>query len=724
MRLDRLSCVLQSSSASTDETSVFSTMTQPDSLDLLFRPRSIAVVGASPVRESPRNILLRVLLKHGFDGRVYPVSPTHDEIEGLKTYKSVLDLPEIPDIALIITPAKTVPALIDDCGAKGTRNAIVFSAGFEETAAGKTLAVELAGAARKHGITVIGPNCQGIWSVRNKTMLTYSPAAMNLERAQAAPIAIISQSGALAGALASALHRGGLGCSYLVSVGNETVFDALDALSWVVEQDDVRVAALYIEGLERAERILEIAQRARRRGVRIVILKAGKSEVGQQTTASHTGKIASSHAVYADVLRQAGVVLLHSLRELLTAVDILSFMRLPRMSGEPEAGVSMLSSSGGAAALLADHSSEYGIPLARLSAETAARLDELLPDFARKENPIDLTGQINAVRTLFRDTCRLVADDPHTEAVVLQHASSGRQWLTNDGEFYKEVARDVPLIVSFIGDVLPMDIRNEYRDAGVLLSPEPSETMHALALLYQLRDYQSLPPLPVRKPLPRRATPQDWAQIMSYCSDAGATPAKWAILSPSDRAVSACSDLQYPVAVKVLPGDAAHKSELGLVKLGVQSPAEVDGIAADFRQRLGKPDAGILVQEMANDDGIEVVLSFLRQTDFGPVMSIGSGGVAIELYRDITHLALPVTAGQVRLALGRLKLWTLLRGFRGKPAADVDALVEAAVRLGDAFESCPDTQEFELNPVIVGPRGHGLRVVDALVVGGSCQQVS
>jgi acyl-CoA synthetase (NDP forming) len=508
----------------------------------------------------------------------------------------------------------------------------------------------------------------------------------------------------------------------MVSVGNETVFDALDALSRVVEQDDVRVAALYIEGLEHAERILQIAQRARARGVRIVVLKAGKSQVGQQTTASHTGKIASSHAIYADVLRQAGVVLLNSLREFLAAVEVLSSMAFPRESGDPEGGVSMLSSSGGAAALLADHSSESGIPLARFSAATAARLQELLPDFARKENPIDLTGQINSVTNLFRDTCRTVADDPRTEAIVIQHASSGRRWLHEDGEFYKEIARDLPVIVSFVGDVLPAETRKEFRDAGVLLSPEPAETINALALLYKLRQYHSLPALREHTPLPPRAAPQGWAETMAWCSDAGATPAKWTILRPSDCAAIACSDLTYPVVVKVLPSDADHKTELGLVKLRVCSPADVDSVAADFRQRLGNPDAGILVQEMVDEGGVEVVVSFLRKTDFGPVMSIGTGGVAIELYRDVTHVALPATADQVRAALGRLKLWTLLQGFRGKPAADVDALVDAAVRLGDLFLACPEIQEFELNPVIVNRRGRGLRVVDALVVGPSRQQ--
>jgi acyl-CoA synthetase (NDP forming) len=240
--------------------------------------------------------------------------------------------------------------------------------------------------------------------------------------------------------------------------------------------------------------------------------------------------------------------------------------------------------------------------------------------------------------------------------------------------------------------------------------------MNALALLYKLRRYQSLPALPERTALAHRAAPRSWAEIMAYCADAGATPAKWTILAASGRAAIACSDLKYPVVVKVLPSDAEHKTELGLVKLRVSSATEVDSIAADFRVRLGKPDAGILVQEMVDEGGIEVVVSCLRKTDFGPVMSIGTGGVAIELYRDVTHLALPVTPDQVRAALGRLKLWTLLKGFRGKPAADVDALVDAAVRLGDMFLSSPDIQELELNPVIVSPRGRGLRVVDALVV--------
>lgn len=688
-------------------------LAQTTSLDALFRPRSVAIVGASPTRGNARNSLVRALLKHGYEGKVYPVSPTHAEIEGHKAYKSLSELPETPDVALIITPAKTVPGIIEECGAKGTRNAIVFSAGFEETEEGKEIAEQLAAAARKHNVTVIGPNCQGIWSVRAKALLTYSPAAINLHEVRHAPIAIVSQSGAIAGAIAGALHRNGLGCCYMVSVGNETVFDALDALEWLVEQEDARVVALYIEGLDRAERILDIAKRAHARGKRIVLLKSGRSEIGQATTASHTGKIASSYAVYSDVLEQAGVVALDNLREMLVAMEVLAFMPNPRNSTDPDAGLSMLSSSGGAAALLADHSHELGIPLAEFGPDTAARLEQILPAFARKENPIDLTGQINSDTSLFRNTLIAVAQDPRTEAIIIQHANSGRRWLKDDGEIYKEVAKEVPVIVSFVGDTLPDETRKDYREAGVLLSPEPSEAMNAISLLYKLGKYK--PDTTPARTLPaKRPAPQGWQETMAFCNDAGATPVNWLVLQPADRAETACAKLKYPLVVKVLPSDAEHKSEMGLVKLRVGTPADVDRIAAQFRDKMDKPQAGILVQEMA-DDGVEVVLSCLRQTDFGPIISIGTGGIAVELYRDITHLALPVSADQVRTALKKLKLWTLLQGFRGKPAADVDALVDTAVKLGDLFLATPDIKEFELNPVIVGAKGKGLRVVDALL---------
>jgi acyl-CoA synthetase (NDP forming) len=679
-----------------------------------LQPRSVAIVGASPQPGTPRNALVKNLIKHGFRGAVYPVTPSHAEIEGLKAYKTVGELPEVPDVALVITPAQTVAGVIAECGNKGIRNAVVFSSGFEEVEGGQENARQLAEAARNHGVAVLGPNCNGLWSVRQQAIMSFSGAALKIENINHAPVAVLSQSGALAGAIGTSLNNAGIGLSYIVSVGNETCLDVLDAASAIIEQDDVRVVALYLEGLENAGRILGLAQRARERGVQIVALKTGRSAVGQDATASHTGKIASSHAVYAAVFEQAGVIEVDSIADLVAAVEALAFLRDPRDSQHPKGGVSVLSASGGAGALLADHSSERSIAMAEFQPATVDKLASILPSFARKMNPIDLTGQVNTVPTMLSDACETVVADARTEAVIVQFASTVRRHLLANAEVFKKLAREVPVFLSIIGEDIEPEIRKDFREAGVLLCEDPSAAMKALSLLYRRCNAMRLPALARRAPLPPRPAPLAWADMMQFCEDMGVTPAKWVVLGPEDRAGKACAHLSYPLVVKALPSEAEHKTEMGLVKLRVQSAEEVDALAQQFRVRMGKAQAGILVQEMVGD-GVEVVLACLRNADFGPVISIGMGGVAIELFRDVTYLALPVSEEQVLAALRKLKLWTLLQGFRGKAAADADALARAAVRFGDLFLASPQVQEFEINPVIVRPQGQGLAAVDALV---------
>lgn len=692
-------------------------MTDKTTFARFLQPRSVAIVGASPQAGTPRNALVKNLLKHGFQGAVYPVTPSHAEIEGLKAYKNLGELPEVPDVALVITPAHTVAGVIAECGQKGIRNAVVFSSGFEEVEGGQENARQLAEAARLHGVAVVGPNCNGFWSVRQKVIMTFSGAALNIEKINHAPVAVLSQSGALAGAIGNSLNNAGMGLSYIVSVGNETCLDVLDAADAIIEQDDVRVVALYLEGLDDASRMLRIAERARERGVQIVALKTGRSAVGQDATASHTGKIASSHAVYAAVFQQAGIIEVDSIAELIDAVEVLAFMRDPRDSQDRKGGVSVLSASGGAGALLADHSSERGITMAEFDVSTVEKLNVILPSFARKTNPIDLTGQVNTVPTMLRDACEAVVADSRTEAVIVQFASTVRRHLVANADVFKALAREVPVFLSIIGEPVEPELVKNFRDAGVLLRGDPSAAMSALSLLYRRRDAMRLPKLKPRQPLPQRAVSGDWSDMMRFCEDSGVTPAKWVVLSPNDRATQACAHLSYPLVVKALPSEAEHKTEMGLVKLRVASPDEVDALAEQFRQRMGKPQAGILVQEMVGD-GVEVVLSCLRNADFGPVISIGTGGVAIELYRDVAYLALPVSEEQVLAALRKLKLWTLLQGFRGKPAADVEALAGAAVRFGDMFLASAEVREFEINPVMVRKKGEGLAAVDALVTTG------
>jgi acyl-CoA synthetase (NDP forming) len=512
------------------------------------------------------------------------------------------------------------------------------------------------------------------------------------------------------------LQKTGVGCTYVASVGNETCIDILDVLQWMIEQDGIRVIALYIEGLSEAARIIPLAERARERGIQIVAVKTGRSAVGQKATASHTGKIASSHAVYTNVLHQAGVIMVRSLAEILAIVEVLGFLPNPRPSREDKAGIAVLSASGGAGALLADHADEFGIPMAEFSPATEGRLEKILPEFAHKANPVDLTGQIYSIPNLFRDSCAALGADTRTEALVVQFAGGGRRNLQENGDAFRDAAREgaFPMILSFVADKTDSATQASLRSEGILIADDPAVTMRALSWLYERRTYSSRPKAEHRPLLPIRACPSAWDDIMQFCNEAGMAPAKWTLLKPTETAGTACAGLKYPVAVKVLPEDCAHKTELGLVKLRVQTAEEADSLASAFRGKLQNTGLNILVQEMI-EDGIEVVLSCLWNADFGAIMSIGSGGVAIELYRDVAHLALPVSPHQVREALKRLSLWTLLQGFRGKAAGDVDALVNAAVKFGDMFLATPELSEFEINPLMVRTAGKGVAAVDALV---------
>lgn len=688
----------------------------PRQLDNIFKARKVAVVGASPERGTPRNSVVRVLLQTDFPGDIYLIHPRHKEVEGLPCYPDIASLPEVPDVALVITPSQTVPGIIAECGAKGVPTAVVFSAGFEEMEEGKALAVELLETANRHGVALLGANCQGAWSVREKTVLSFGAAALRLTELRHAPVAILSQSGALAGAIGFQLQTSGIGCSYMVSVGNETQLDVLDFLDWIVEQNDVRVVVLYVEGFRDGARLLPIAERAKANGVQIVALKSGNSSLGQSATASHTGKIASPHAIYRDVFEQTGVIAIDSLADVLAVIETLTYLPGPRISGDAKGGVSALSISGGACALLADHADSYSVPMAEFSPKSAKALEKLFPNFARAINPADMTGAVRSQPTLLDDSLAIMTEDPRTEAFIMQFSSSGRRDLGEKGALFKVAAQEkrLPTIMSFAGEQPSVELRTEYRESGVLFCQDPMATIKALDWLYRRERYSARPVAEKRAALPVRSAPVEWGETMSVLSECGIGAPGWRVLGPDEKAAQTCRDFVYPLVVKVLPSEADHKTELGLVKLRVTSPEDVDALADSFRKTLKKPDAGILIQEMV-DRGVEVVLSCLRNTDFGPVLTVGLGGMGIELFRDVVHLALPTDATQVGNALRNLKLWTLLKGFRGKPKADIAALTEAAVRFGDMFLAMPNVDEFEVNPLMVLPEGSGLVAVDALI---------
>lgn len=685
-------------------------------LDKIFRARSVALVGVSANAGKLNGAPLRILRMTGFPGPIYPVNPKYAEIEGIRCYARIADLPEAPDVAVVMVPARAVPDAIEACGRRGTHAAVVISSGFEEVSGSTCLVERLKAACRTHQIALVGPNCEGVWSVRNRVLLTFGSAARR-EQLSHRPVAILSQSGSLAGSIARHLQDSGFGCAYVVSVGNETVLGILDYLEYMIAQDDVRVVLMFLEGLKDGDRLLVLAERARSRGIVLVALKGGNSRIGAAAVASHTGKIATPYAIYRDVFEQAGIVSVNGLVELIEAAEVFSTLPLPRHSPGRNGGIAVYSIPGGTRALTADLCEQHGVPLAAFEPETVAALKRNLPEFGYAQNPTDITGQLLSQPELFHETLGIVARDPNSEGLMIQLANRGPQ----DAHHYRETMRQVaattgvPVVISFLGDALPGNERRAFAEDNLICARDPADAVRYFSWLYQARRIlrrptRSEPAQTVAAPAKATA---DWAGCMALLAAAGIATPRWSLLDAGQFAASACSTLRFPVALKAMPQDAEHKTERGLLRLKLANARDVDAAAQQLRAILGDADATLLVQEMVSG-GVETVISVIRNEDFGAVLAIGSGGVMIELAGDLGYLALPADASEIDALVGRLKLERLLEGFRGAPAADRAALIEAALGLSRIFSAAP-LQELEINPLIVLPRGRGVMAVDVLV---------
>ena len=693
-------------------------------LDRIFHARSVALVGLSSDPRKMTGAPLGILRQSGFKGAIYPVNPKVTELGGLRAYPSIAALPEAPDVAMIMLPAQKCAQAVRDCAAKGTRAVVILSSGFEETDSGHQAAADLAAAARDNGVALVGPNCEGVWSVAARTVLTFGSAAKR-DVFYHAPVAILSQSGAMAGAIARHLQNDAVGCAYVVSVGNETVLTIADYMEWMIRKDDVRVVLLFIEGLRDGARLLSLIRQATSRGIRVAVLKSGNSKAGMEAAASHTGKIACEFNIYRDLLAGAGAILLESLTELIAAGEVLSVASAPQASTlnngrDGQDGVAVFSIPGGTRALMADQCEAHGVPLSTFARSTVAQLKQALPEFGGVENPTDLTGQVLSHQGLFDRTLSIIAGDPHTEALVVQVANRGPTDVMERTALLGQIASDtgVPVIVTFLGDSLPASDRAKLRALRVLCARDPAEAALFLGWLYKARAAS----LAVRaveivgKPTLDLAVtaPTNWAETMLWLAACGVPVPRWFVVAAGDNVAQLCAGMG-PVAVKALPEDAAHKTELGMLALNVQGAVAITEEASRLRSALNKPSAGILVQEMVSE-GVEVLLSATQNPDFGPVLTIGLGGISVELFRDVAWLVLPTDDASVRNAIASLKLSEVLKGFRGKPPADIDALVEAIIAFGKQFVATrPALLEFEINPMLVLPQGGGVIALDALV---------
>jgi len=682
-------------------------------LDRLFNPASVAVVGATA---DPRRVggrVLENLRRHHYPGRVFVVDRGAAAAGTGDALATIEALPAIPDVAILAVNADRCPAAVDALGKLGTRNTVVLAGGFEESGdAGSALAKRLHHAAERYQMNLVGPNSQGIWSLPANLVLAFGSETSRPDLVRG-PVAVISQSGSLAGAVATQLQDAGVGICYLISAGNETDLCLADYLEHLLDTGGVRVAACYVEAVRDGPRLVRTLARACELGVDVVILPAGLSDSARRTARSHTGKMLSSTRVLREVCRQHGSLTVGSVRELVEACRVLSLfpVRLP-----PAPRIGIVGISGGMLALMADSCERHHLTIPRLREETEAALQAILPPFSMPANPVDLTGAILERPELLPEAVKTIGEDPIVDAVVIGLDNRGYDRVSELGDLGAPGWHSPKPVVEVLWHASPSRDRAMERElaaAAILVVDEPADVGAQLAWLSK------------RHPAGRnlegggawiKAAGEltNWEAQRRLLESLGLrVPAAILIQEPAEITQAALDRLGYPVVVKPVPNAVQHKTDLGLVKVDLWTLDAVTGAARAIRERL-PPAIPLLVQ--AQVAGVEVLVAARSDPDWGPVLTIGGGGVRAEMLDDSVSFSMPCAADYVARGLASLRTGGILAGHRGGRPADKSALLAFVGRLQEFYLANQALlREIELNPVIVGPEGSGVFAVDLLV---------
>jgi acyl-CoA synthetase (NDP forming) len=697
-------------------------------LTRFLNPRGVAVVGASNDLTRIGGQPIHLLTEFGYKGAVYPVNPKYGEIKGLKCYPSVSAVPQPCDVALIALGAAHVPAVIEECGRAGIPYALVLSAGFSEVGErGAPLQRELLEAVRKSGVRVNGPNCLGMLNLQTGLRNGFG-GTLALPTLKPGPIAMVTQSGGFGfGALAIAAHYG-VGMSYGISTGNEADLTALDWLEAVVEMPDVEIAVAFLEGITDGRRLIRIGERALELGKPILAWKVGNSDVGRQAAASHTARLTAGYELYRTAFRLGGFIEVRDIDDLVDICKALRSKKLPKSNR-----VAVITPSGGAGVLLADRCIEEGLELPPLSPETVAKLREYVAAFATVANPVDVTPQ--GYNDNYASYNRLIADvlaDPAIDSVITRspRGASASIWARNFVEMLKTT--DKPVLVNW--PTAPDDNAEvveylEANDVPVVLAP--GRSVHALAAIndyaQKKRRFEANRGRGSARTVAQQALELEGltgtlgehrskALLRAY----GVPVVEEVLLQPHDVATLQAPPLPFPLAVKIESPDIPHKTEAGVVRLGIADIDSLKRAAAEIidAARTYKRDAridGILVQQMAS--GLEVIVGAVNDRFFGPVVAFGLGGVFTELLKDVTYRFAPFDAATAKAMISEIKGAPLLAGYRGGPALDVDALADALSRLSHLIADHADRiAEIDVNPLFVRPARQGVLAADALIV--------
>ncbi len=697
-------------------------------LDAVFYPKSIAVVGATNTPGTVPYDILANIVKSGYQGRLYAVAPGKKSIDGVPAYRYVLDLPEAVDLAVIVFPAEVVDRALEQCGQRGIPAAIVISAGFREVGVeGRRREERVKELCRQYNITLIGPNCLG---VINPDPVVRLNASFARAMPQPGPIAMLSQSGALCTAILDYARQRHIGFSKFVSFGNKAVVSEIDLLEYLADDPQTSIILVYLEEVAEGRRLVEVARRITRgpNAKPILMIKGARTTRGAAAASSHTGAMVTEDAICEAAFAAAGIVRVESLEELFDTAVL--YTNQPLVRG-PRLGI--VTNAGGPGVLATDAAIRDGLEVPPLGEETRAKLKRHLPATANMSNPVDVIGDARAER--YQAAIEAVLADPQIDQLVVILTPQSMTDIMAVAEVVCKEAQQPPkpITASFMGgvDVAPAVARLE--EAGVPHYRQPEDAVRAMAHLQQVIRWRETPLEDGAPEIPeenRRRARQlvdklspglmPETEALALLALYGLQLPPYRLCTSAEEAVAAAEQIGYPVVLRLQSPAVVHKTEIGGVLLDIASPEEVQRGFDLLRERLERavPGArfdGIIIRRMI-PPGYELIIGGKRDQSFGPVLMVGLGGIYVELWQAVGFALAPSTRRQVRALLGQTKAEKLLSGLRGQKPGDVDAFVDAVLRVGQLLEDCPRIAELDLNPVIVGPVGCGYGVADARIV--------
>jgi acetate---CoA ligase (ADP-forming) len=717
----------------------------PDQVRQLFNPRSIALIGATDKSRWSWSIFGNLKL-HGFPGPVYLVNPRGIPVHGEQSYARVADLPEQVDLAFVMVPTSAVLGVLTEVADHGIPSVVLLTSGFAEVGTeGAELERQVVDLARRRGLTILGPNGNGYINAAAGITPYGLPIDKPLLRG---PVGVVLQSGALASSVLTFAQSRNVGVSLLVSMGNESMVSMTDVMRYLIDDESTRVIALFIESVRKPAEFLALAREALAKGKPIVAVKVGRSQTGARVARAHTGSLVGDDAVVDAVFRQNGVIRVDSLEDLIITAGLLADVLANHGGPLPGSRFGFVTASGGASEIIADRAEDEGIDVPEFTTETVERLRRVVPDFAATQNPVDVTGYILINRDLMRNALTAVQDDPNLDALVLvsdlprtapPDPAPVVEMFRQSSEVLRNTAKPVIVMGNTLTDVTAFgrDVARQTNYPGVLGGIHHGMTAlgHAVRWSALHRAAKSgaastaaqdtagvVGSAPQPRPAAEVTVPEQpgasWSEHRAarFLGTHGIPVVPGALVTSPEQAADTAEAVGYPVVVKLAADGIEHKSDIGGVKIGLSTAAEVRAAYADVvaaGRAAGADVQGALVQPQ-RVGGIELLVGVVTDPAWGQVLAVGLGGVWVEILRDTALCVLPVDRARVLQSLRSLRGARLFDGHRGTEKADLEAVADAitavaalAQRLGDRLEA------LEINPLLV--RGSQVEALDALI---------